>query len=87
MLLGLKLPAFIGEPYYLGMLINAMLLGVSATGIGFLARQSGLMMFGAAAFTGGATYIYAIALTQFGLGVMAASVVTLVASTLPCLRS
>jgi branched-chain amino acid transport system permease protein len=80
--LGLKLPAFVRDPYYLSLLINAMLLGVSATAIGFLARQSGLMMFGAAAFTGGATYIYAIALTQFGLGVVAASVVTLVVSTL-----
>ena len=81
-LLGLKLPALIDNPYYLGLLINAMLLGVSATAIGFLARQCGLMMFGAAAFTGAATYIYAIALTQFGLGVVAGSVATLVASTL-----
>ena len=68
---GLKLPAFVRDPYYLGLLINAMLLGVSATAIGFLARQSGLMMFGAAAFTGGATYIYALAITQFDLGVLA----------------
>jgi branched-chain amino acid transport system permease protein len=59
-----------------------MLLGVSATAIGFLARQTGLMMFGAAAFTGGATYLYALALTRFGLGVTAASAVTLVGSTL-----
>jgi branched-chain amino acid transport system permease protein len=81
-LLGLKLPALIGNPYYLGLLINAILLGVSATGIGFLARQSGLMMFGAAAFTGAATYIYAIALTQFGLGVVGASAATLVVATL-----
>ena len=83
-LLGLKLPALIGDPFYLGLLINAMLLGVSAAAIGFLAHQSGLMMFGAAAFTGGATYIYAISLTQFGLGVLTASVVTLVGSTLVC---
>jgi branched-chain amino acid transport system permease protein len=81
-LVGLKAPALIGDPYYLGLMINAMLLGVSATAIGFLARQSGLMMFGAAAFTGGATYLYAISLTQFGLGVMAASAVTLIGSTL-----
>ncbi len=81
-LLGLKLPAILRDPYYLGLLINAMLLGISATAIGFLARQSGLMMFGAAAFTGGATYIYALSITQFGLGGLAACAATLVLSTL-----
>jgi len=81
-LLGLEAPAIIHDPYYLGLLVNAIVLGISATAIGFLAHQSGLMMFGAAAFTGGATYIYAIAITRFGLGVLAASGATLLLSTL-----
>ncbi len=81
-LIGLKAPAFIHEPYYLSLLVNAILLGISATSIGFLASQSGLMMFGAAAFTGGATYIYALAITQFDLGVLAACAATLALSTL-----
>jgi branched-chain amino acid transport system permease protein len=81
-LLGLLVPAVVHSPYVLGLLINAIVLGISAVSIGFLAHQSGLMMFGAAAFTGGATYIYAIALTQFGLPVMLASVLTLLVSTL-----
>jgi len=81
-LFGLKLPAFVNNAYYLGLLINAMLLGVSATAIGFLARQCGLMMFGAAAFTGGATYLYALSLTRLNLGVTAASAVTLLGGTL-----
>jgi branched-chain amino acid transport system permease protein len=81
-LVGLKAPAIIRDPYYIALLINAILLGISATAIGFLARQSGLMMFGAAAFTGAATYIYAIAITRFGFGVLSASTMTLVLSTL-----
>jgi branched-chain amino acid transport system permease protein len=80
--LGLKAPSVIGDSYYLELLINAILLGVSATAIGFLARQSGLMMFGAAAFTGSATYIYAIAITQFHFAVLPACAATLVLSTL-----
>ncbi len=80
--LGLLAPTAIHSPYYLGLLINAIMLAISAVSIGFLAHQSGLMMFGAAAFTGGATYLYAIAITQFGWNVMAASAFTLLASTL-----
>jgi branched-chain amino acid transport system permease protein len=82
--LGLFAPMAIKSPYYLGLLINAILLAISAVSIGFLAQQSGLMMFGAAAFTGGATYLYAIAITRFGWGVMAASAFALLASTLFC---
>lgn len=81
MVLGLFLPMAIKSPYYLGLLINAILLAISAVSIGFVAHQSGLMMFGAAAFTGGATYLYALAITQFGWNVMAASAFTLLAST------
>jgi branched-chain amino acid transport system permease protein len=78
---GLFAPAVIRSPFYLGMMVNAIVLATAAVSIGFLAHQSGLMMFGCAAFTGGATYLYAIAITQFGWDVMAASVFTLVAST------
>jgi branched-chain amino acid transport system permease protein len=78
---GLLAPTAIHSTYYLGLLINAILLAISAVSIGFLAHQSGLMMFGAAAFTGSATYLYAIAITQFGWNVMAASAFTLSAST------
>jgi branched-chain amino acid transport system permease protein len=80
-LLGLFAPAVVHSPYVLGLLINAVVLGISAVSIGFLAHQSGQMMFGVAAFTGGATYIYAIAITQFGLPVMIASALTLFVST------
>jgi branched-chain amino acid transport system permease protein len=80
--LGLMAPQVIRNPYYVGLLVNAMVLGISAVSIGFLARQCGLMMFGAAAFTGAATYIYAIAITEFGLAALPACAATLVISTL-----
>lgn len=79
--LGLFLPQVVKSSFYLGLLINAIVLGVAAVAIGFLAHQSGLMMFGAAAFTGGATYLFAIAVTQLGWGVMTAVLFTLLAST------
>ena len=72
----------VGSGYYLGLMITAIILAISAVSIGFLAHQSGLMMFGAAAFTGGATYLYAMAITEFDWDVMFASAFTLLASTL-----
>jgi branched-chain amino acid transport system permease protein len=76
---GVFAPAVIASSYWLGLLVSAMILGLSALSIGFLAHQCGLMMFGVSALTGGATYIYAIAIASLGLGALAASVLTLVA--------
>ena len=80
--LGLFVPSVLKSTFYLGLLVNAIILGVAAVSIGFLARQSGLMMFGAAAFTGGATYLFAIAVTRFGLSAMTAAMFALLAATL-----
>ena len=80
--LGVWMPAVITSDYWLGLLVNAMILGLSAVSIGFLAHQSGLMMFGVSALTGGATYIYAIAITWCGLKALPASAVTLVVATI-----
>ncbi|WP_213956894.1 branched-chain amino acid ABC transporter permease [Variovorax sp. dw_954] len=79
--LGLFVPMVLKSTFYLGLLINAIVLGIAAVAIGFLAHQSGLMMFGAAAFTGSATYLFAIAVTQFRWNAMTAAVLTLVAAT------
>ncbi|MDB5731477.1 MAG: Branched-chain amino acid transport system permease protein [Variovorax sp.] len=79
--LGLFVPTVVKSSFYLGLLINAIVLGIAALSIGFLARQSGLMMFGAAAFTGGATYLFAIAVTHLGWSAMTAAFFTLLAST------
>jgi branched-chain amino acid transport system permease protein len=80
--LGLFVPAVLKSTFYLGLLVNAITLGIAAVSIGFLAHQSGLMMFGAAAFTGGATYLFAIAVTQFRWDAMTAAIFALLASTL-----
>jgi branched-chain amino acid transport system permease protein len=80
--LGVFAPAVIASSYWLGLLVSAMILGLAALSIGFLAHQCGLMMFGVSALTGGATYVYAIAIASLGLGALAASVFTLVACVL-----
>ena len=79
--LGLFVPSVVKSSFYLGLMINAIILGIAAISIGFLAHQCGLVMFGAAGFTGGATYLFAIAVTQFGWNVMAAAVFCLLAAT------
>jgi branched-chain amino acid transport system permease protein len=80
--LGLFVPSVVKSGFYLGLAINAIVLGIAALAIGFLAHQSGLMMFGAAAFTGSATYLFAIAVTHFRLDATSAALFALVASTL-----
>ncbi|MDR3453402.1 MAG: branched-chain amino acid ABC transporter permease [Rhodoferax sp.] len=80
--LGLFVPTVLKSSFYLGLLVNAILLGIAAVSIGFLAHQSGLMMFGAAAFTGGATYLFAISVTRFGWNAMTAAAFALLAATL-----
>jgi branched-chain amino acid transport system permease protein len=79
--LGAFAPHVITSSYWLGLLVNAMILGLSALSIGFLAHQCGLMMFGVSALTGGATYIYAVAVTSFGLTALAAALLALVLAT------
>lgn len=80
--LGLLVPSVLKSTFYLGLLINAMVLGIAAVAIGLLAHQCGLVMFGAAGFTGGATYLFGIAVMQFGWDVSAAAAFCLVAATL-----
>ncbi|MEO8296295.1 MAG: branched-chain amino acid ABC transporter permease [Burkholderiales bacterium] len=78
---GLFVPSFVKSTFYLGLMINAIVLAIAAVAIGFLGLQCGLMMFGAAAFTGGATYLFGIAIMSFGWTVMGAALFCLVAST------
>jgi branched-chain amino acid transport system permease protein len=78
---GLFVPNFVKSTFYLGLMINAIVLAIAALSIGFLGYQCGLMMFGAAAFTGGATYLFGIAVMSFGWSVMGAALFSLIAST------
>ncbi len=79
---GVFLPAVFTNGFYLGMLINGMILGVAAVGIGFLMYQCGLVMFGVAAFIGLPAYLVGIGSAQFGLGLGAAVLFALAGSTL-----
>ena len=79
--LGLFLPALLRSTFYIGLLVNAIVLGIAAVSIGLLAHQCGLMMFGAAAFTGGSTYLFAIGVNSFGMSAMGAAGFALLAST------
>ena len=79
---GLAIPSLIKSTFYLGLFINAITLGIAALSIGFLAHQCGLIMFGAAGFTGGATYLFGIAVMHFNWDVTSAAVFCLASSTL-----
>ena len=81
-LLGLAVPWVLTSPFYLGLLINGLLLGVAALGIGFLMHQCGLVMFGVAAFIGLPAYLLGIASNHLGLGVHLAVMFALAGSTL-----
>ena len=79
--LGAFLPALLKSPFYLGLLINAMILGIAAVALGFLAHQCGLVMFGVAGFSGGGAYLFAIAVMQFRWNVLGAAAFALFAAT------
>lgn len=79
--LGLFVPSVVTSGYVMGLLTNIIILGVAAISVGFLAYQCGLMMFGAASITGGATYLFAVAVAQFQWNLGAAVVFGLFAAT------
>jgi branched-chain amino acid transport system permease protein len=79
---GLFVPKLLSSTFYLGLLINGMILGVAATGIGFLMHQCGLVMFGVAAFIGLPAYLVGIASANLGLGLNTAVLFALAGSTL-----
>lgn len=79
---GLLLPRVLTSPFYLGLLVNGMILGIAAVGIGYLMHQCGFVMFGVAAFIGLPAYLVGIGSNQLGMGVHTAVLFALVGSTL-----
>ncbi|MEO9228519.1 MAG: branched-chain amino acid ABC transporter permease [Devosia sp.] len=69
---GLFLPGVIGSTFYLGLLTDAVILGIAAMGIGFLMHQCGLVMFGVSAFVGLPAYLIAISIKQWNFTVTSA---------------
>jgi len=80
--IGVFVPKVVTSPFYLSLVINGMILGVAAVGIGFLMHQCGLVMFGVAAFIGLPAYLVGLASAQLGLGLNMAVLLALLASTL-----
>lgn len=80
--LGLFVPQVLTSGFHLGLLINGLLLGIAAIGIGFLMHQCGLVMFGVAAFIGLPGYLLGILGTQAELPLAAAAPLALLGSTL-----
>lgn len=78
---GFFVPGMVGNPFTLSLLINGVVLGIAAVGIGFLMHQCGFVMFGVAAFIGMPAYLVGIGSAQFGLNLTAAVLFALVGST------
>jgi branched-chain amino acid transport system permease protein len=78
---GLFVPKVLTSSFHLGLLINGMILGVAAVGIGFLMQQCGLVMFGVAGFIGLPAYLLGIGSVHLGLGLNAAVLFALLGST------
>ena len=64
---GLAVPYIVLDPYYMSMLLDGLVLGMLALGIGFLARHLGLISLGHTAFFGGAAYAVAYRHDALGL--------------------
>lgn len=67
MLLGLAVPRFIDDFFYLNVLVQATFLAIFAVGIGFLFRQLGRVSFGHAAFYGLSAYFVALGFSRWEL--------------------
>ena len=78
---GLFVPQVLTSTFHLGLLINGIVLGVAAVGIGFLMHQCGLVMFGVAAFIGLPAYLLGIATMKLGLNLHLAVLFALLGST------
>jgi branched-chain amino acid transport system permease protein len=65
-LAGLAVPYLVSDTYQMSLLLDATILSLLAIGIGFLARQLGLISLGHGAFFGSAAYAVGVATTNWG---------------------
>jgi len=79
---GVFVPRLLLDGFALGLLVNGVILGIAAVGIGFLLHQCGLVMFGVAAFVGLPAYLCGIATVRLGLGLQASVMVALAGTAL-----
>jgi len=79
--LGFLVPLVLRNVHWLDVLGQGLVLGVAATGVGILVRQTGLVNFGAGAVFGGGAYLYAIAVLQLQIDMTLAFLLAMVGIT------
>lgn len=79
--LGSFLPMVIDDRFVFAVLLQGLVIGIAAAGLGFLAYQCGLVMFGAAAFIGLPAYVVAIAVMTLGWSLAAAILLAMFVTT------
>lgn len=80
-LAGFFIPLVVQERHYLTLAVDMAILAILATGVGFLARQCGLISFGHAAFYGGSAYLVAVLLDKTSISPTLAVLLAVVGST------
>jgi branched-chain amino acid transport system permease protein len=80
--IGLAAQRYIDSTFILTLGAGGLILGILALCIAFMMHQCGLVVFGIAAFYGGAGYLYAIGISVFKLDPLAAASISLVATVI-----
>ena len=80
--LGFFVPYFMSSANAMTVLVNGMLLGLMALSVGFLLNLLGWVSFGAAAFSGGAAYLFAIFCASLNMSLTEAAVLAVVGSVI-----
>jgi branched-chain amino acid transport system permease protein len=79
-ILGFFVPSLASSANVMTVLVNGMLLGLMALSVGFLLNLLGWVSFGAAAFSGGAAYLFAIGCVSLKMSLTEAAVLAVVGS-------
>lgn len=79
--LGFFVPSFTSSANAMTILLNGLLLGLMALSVGFLLNLLGWVSFGAAAFSGGSAYLFAILCVSSKMSLAPAAVIAVAGST------
>jgi branched-chain amino acid transport system permease protein len=80
--LGFFVPSFMSSANTMTVLVNGLLLGLMALSVGFLLNLLGWVSFGAAAFSGGAAYLFAILCVSSQMNPTAAALLAVAGSVI-----
>lgn len=80
--LGLTLPYIIPSRYYMGLLLDSVILAILAISLGFLAKHLGLISLGHTAFYGGAAYAVGISVLRWEFSLTMAFLFAILVGTL-----